>query len=302
MGFGGGKVILLGEHGVVYGYPAIAAGLPIGVHATARKAEESRLVIDAWSLSLEPDPQSEEPLSRAFAMTLQESAPLPHPIEVSCKVELPAGAGLGCSAAIGVATLRALDEAMGRSSSPQQLHERSLRWEQFFHGTPSGVDNAVSASGGIVNFRKSSGIRRLSCPTDLPLVIAHSGTSSSTKAMVDSVRHQQRHEPQKVSKVFQAIATLVQNAEHSMATGNLSHLGQLLSMNHSLLATLLLSTSKIEKLCEVARDAGALGAKLTGAGGGGCIVALCESYYSAEVVAEALEQHSERVLISEVRA
>ena len=300
MGFGAGKVILLGEHGVVYGYPAIAAGLALGVEATAKRSSEHRLRIDSWSLNLPADPDSEEPLSRAFAMCLDDREPLPHPIEVACEVNLPPGAGLGCSAAIGVATLRALDEILNTQSSPEQLQERSLRWEKFFHGTPSGIDNAVSAFGGIVRYTRGSGVRRMSCPSALSLVIAHSGASSSTKDMVESVQRQQRHEPQKVAKVFQAIATLVQNAEHTMASGNLRHLGQLMTLNQSLLATLMLSTGKIEELCEIARDAGALGAKLTGAGGGGCIIALCEDSDQAFSVAEALHEKSESVFMSEV--
>jgi mevalonate kinase len=287
MGFGRGKVILLGEHAVVHGYPAIAAGIERGVHAEAASAERDLLLLDPWDLALEPDPEGEEPLQRAFAAVLATYDNRP-PLRVRCTAELPAGAGLGCSAAIGVAVLDAIDEALGRPRSRAELGEAALVWEKVFHGNPSGIDNTMSAVGGVALFVRDEPLRPIHSNKPLHLVVGYSGESSSTKEMVASVRRQLESEPERVGKAFEAIESLVRNAKLAIEAGDLVALGQLLDLNHTLLSSLMLCTTKLDAMCQAARAAGALGAKMTGAGGGGCMFALAAKPDSAERVREAL--------------
>jgi mevalonate kinase len=298
MGFGRGKVILLGEHAVVHGYPAIAVGIEKGVTAEAQSAERDLLRLSPWNLALRPDPQGDEPLERAFAAALALYADRPA-LEVSAEVELPAGAGLGCSAAIGVAVLDAIDRVLGIERSRTDLAEAALVWEQIFHGNPSGIDNAMSAVGGVALYRKGGPLQPLRSNKPLHLVIGYSGASSSTKEMVASVARQLRDDPERVNRAFEGIEVLVRNAKLAIESGDHIALGQLLDLNHTILSSLMLCTSKLEEMCQTARRAGALGAKMTGAGGGGCMFALAPKRDEALRLCEVL---GEGAFIAEVSA
>lgn len=273
MGFGRGKVILLGEHAVVHGYPAIAVGIERGVTASATPAERDLLRLTPWGLSIEPDANGDEPLERAFAAALTQYSGRP-PLEVMARVDLPAGAGLGCSAAIGVAVLEAIDEALGVERSRTDLATSAFAWEKIFHGNPSGIDNTMSAVGGVALYRRDDALRPLRSNKPLNLVVGYSGESSSTKEMVASVGRQLENDPQRVTKAFEGIEVLVRNAKLAIEAGDHIALGQLLDLNHSILSSLMLCTTKLDDMCQAARKAGALGAKMTGAGGGGCMFAL----------------------------
>ena len=287
MGFGRGKVILLGEHAVVHGYPAIALGIERGASAEARVAERDRLLVPAWDIDLAPDPKSEDPLARAFAVLLaqyEDRAPL----ELRVQVELPAGAGLGCSAAVGVAVLDAIDEALGIERSRQAHADQYLEREKVFKGKPTGNDNNMSALGGVALYRKGQGLVKLQPRRPLQLVVGYSGEPGSTKAMVASVERQLRADPARMRRDFEAVEILVRNARAAIEAGDHRALGQLLDLNHSLLSGWMLCTTKLDAMCRAAREAGALGAKLTGGGGGGCMFALAADEESAKRIAEAL--------------
>ena len=204
MGFGRGKVILLGEHAVVHGCPAIAVGIERGVSADAKVAERDLLRLAPWDMALRPDPRGSEPLERAFAAAL-ELYPERPALELSAEVELPAGAGLGCSAAIGVAVLDAIDQTLGIERSRTELADAALAWERIFHGNPSGIDNTMSAIGGVALYRKGEPLEPLRSNKPLHLVIGYSGESSSTKEMVASVARQLENDPGRVGKSFEGI-------------------------------------------------------------------------------------------------
>lgn len=297
MGFGRGKVILLGEHAVVHGYPAIAAGIERGVTARASAADEDRLVLLPWDLDLTPDPEG-EPLERAFAVALA-SYPARCPIRVEASVELPAGAGLGCSAAIGVAVFDAIDEALGVARDRKSLGDAALAWERVFHGNPSGIDNTMSALGGVACFCKKNGLEPVHSNKPLHLAIGNSGQSPSTKSMVDLVARQLESDRARVTQSFEAIEVLVRNARLAIEAGDHVALGQLLDLNHSILSSLMLCTTKLDAMCQAARDAGALGAKMTGGGGGGCMVALAPKHDEALRIAQVLGEGS---FVAEVAA
>jgi len=298
MGFGRGKVILLGEHAVVHGCPAIAVGIERGVNAEASAGERDILRLSPWGLALEADPVGSEPLERAFAAALALYPERPV-LEVNAHVELPAGAGLGCSAAIGVAVLDAIDEALSIERSRTDLGEAALVWERIFHGNPSGIDNAMSAIGGVALYRKGEPLQPLRSNKPLHLVVGYSGESSSTKDMVASVARQLENDPKRVNAAFEAIEVLVRNAKLAIEAGDHIALGQLLDLNHSILSSLMLCTSKLDEMCRVARAAGGLGAKMTGAGGGGCMFALAPKQDQALRLCELLGPNS---FVAEVSA
>ena len=286
MGFGRGKVILLGEHAVVHGYPAIAVGIERGVVAEASSADEDLLRLSPWNVEVRPDPTG-EPLERAFAVALSGYSERPS-IEVHAQVDLPAGAGLGCSAASGVAGCDAIDEAHDLERSREELAEAAISWEKIFHGNPSGIDNTMSALGGVALFRRGEPLQSLRSNKPLHLVVGYSGQSPSTQEMVSSVARQLETDPVRVKKAFEAIDVLVRNAKLAIEAGDHVALGQLLDLNHSILSSLMLCTTKLDEMCRTARSAGALGAKMTGGGGGGCMIALAPKHDEATRICDVL--------------
>lgn len=285
--FGRGKVILLGEHAVVYGVPALAAGLERGVRATARPAAEPALACAPWGTVDRVGDESD--LARAFGALLagHPDAPLP-PLRVEADVGLPAGAGLGCSAALGVAVIRALDAAVGRAASDAEIAERAMAWERVFHGNPSGLDAAMAAHGGVASYVRGQPLERLDVRRPLRLVVGDSGEPSSTRAMVEGVAHQRERDAARFDRALEAIGTLVRNARLAIEAGDAHALGQLMDLNQHLLSAWMLSTTALEDMIGAARAAGAKGAKLTGKGGGGCMIALVETEEEGARVADAI--------------
>jgi mevalonate kinase len=299
MAFARGKVILLGEHSVVYGRPALAAALGIGVTATASPASADVLRVTPWGVSIAPSHDAEEPLARAFAAVLAGYEGARSPLASDADCALPAGAGLGCSAAVGVAVLGAIDEALGIERTNEARGEAALVWEKVFHGNPSGVDNAMAACGGVAVYTRGKPLAPVRVARPLPLVICHSGEPSLTKTTVAHVARFHAREQKRAEETFDAIAAIVINGRNAVEQGDLKHLGQLFDMNHMLLSTMLLSTDRLEALCKAARTAGALGAKLTGGGGGGCMIALAEDTNAAAEIARALENEGGKPFVVE---
>jgi mevalonate kinase len=283
-GSGYGKVILLGEHAVVYGVPAVAVGIDRGVRATAKPLGHgpSTLSMKGWGISVGEDDAGSD-LSGAFRAlvgAVRGDRPRLGAHLVEIEADLPPGGGLGCSAAMGVAIARALDSHCGDAV----LQERAMAWERVFHGNPSGIDAAVSARGGCALFRKGEGLQPLRARGTMHLCVASTGTASGTKTMVDAVKRFRARAPEVVDEAFEAIRGLVQAARSAIESGDWLSLGRLMDRNQAILGTLSVSTPVIERICSVARDAGACGAKLTGAGGGGSVVALVTSSVVAQGV------------------
>lgn len=282
-----GKVILLGEHAVVYGVPALAVGIDRGAHARAapRTPGPSRLLVHGWNITVYED-QLEHDLARAFRALLEAArahSPSLEAQDVEVDASLPPGGGLGCSAAIGVAIARALCPHAGHDA----IQALAMGWERVFHGNPSGVDAAVAARGGCVLFRRGDPIEPVRVRGPLQLCIGNTGRASSTKAMVEGVARLRDGQQDVVDRSFEAVGALVQSARLALEAGDRIALGRLMDRNQTLLGGLSLSTPEIETMCGLARDAGALGAKLTGAGGGGCVVALVPTQVVADAVLEA---------------
>lgn len=267
----GGKVIIVGEHAVVHGVAAIAAGLDRGVlaHVSLPTPGASRCEFVLGKRVVEP----EDPAHRAVLVLMDHLRTPASAVHV--ELQMPAGVGLGASAAIGVAIARALLRSHERELSPPALLEAVNLWESVFHGSPSGIDAACVTAGGCIRFRRGEGFRPIRLGRPLQLVVAVAGPPSSTKEMVESVATLRRRQPQRFQQALDAVSQLVTNAEHALMAGDLRLLGELMNHNHLLLSAWMLSTPEIERACQSARAAGALGAKLTGAGGGGCVIALC---------------------------
>ena len=303
MAFGHGKLILLGEHGVVYGRPAIAASLPRGAEATVEPAAEAELAVEPWGVVLAADRPQEDPrveeLRRGYCALL-DAYPARPKLRVRVRLGIPPGAGLGSSAALSVAIVRALDGALGIERGGPAVAELALCAERVFHGNPSGIDSAMAVSGGVSLYRKGAPLEPIRLGRRLPLVVGNSGTHGDTGEMVGSVRRQHGRNPARLDQIFDGMEALVLNGRSALASGELWRLGQLMTLNQKLLASLMLSTPRLEEMCQEADRAGALGSKLTGGGGGGCMIALCENLAAAERVQAALVQLGREAFVLEV--
>lgn len=269
-----GKVILLGEHMVVFGAPALAAGIERGARASAtRLPDGGRSSLHLGARDIDADATSEDDLARAFAALLAERDPI-GAIYVDAESELPPGGGLGSSAALGVAIARAVTRLVERDEA--DVIAQATAWERVFHGNPSGIDISAASlvGGGCIRFTREEGARRVDLRAPLWLCVGWSGEASSTRAMVEGVARLRARKPDLVERSIAGSTALVENAALALKAGDEVSLGKLMDLAQMLLSGLFVSTEAIERLCTSARGAGALGAKLTGAGGGGSVIAL----------------------------
>lgn len=271
--FGPGKVILLGEHAVVYGHPALAVPLTLGVTARATAAGRCELA----GLP-ELSPAQRRMLDTAFD-TVAEATGRPS-VRINVDSTLPVSMGLGSSAALAVAVSRCLLAATGATPSPSRVLALALRMEETFHGTPSGVDHTVSAHGAPLLYRRPvpgrpGRVRRIRIGAPATLVLALVGPRRGTQETVAALRRRAARWPGRYGRLFTEMGRLAVEGTRALERGDLEELGDAMNVNHGLLAAAGVSSPALDTAVDALRRAGALGAKLTGAGGdGGAVVAL----------------------------
>jgi mevalonate kinase len=267
--FGPGKIIVLGEHAAVYGEPVLAGAIQRGVTARAVAGVSGIEVPHGLT------PTQGEALERAFeAARMAVKAP---PVFVSVKSDLPVGMGLGSSAALSVAIARVLLAARGKAFGVPQVLALAAVMEGEFHGTPSGVDHTTSARGELVLYRRKGPTRPVKARKPLRMVVALAGVRTPTKATVAGLRERRARWPRRYGRLFHEIGALAAEGARAVAKGDLDELGDLMNINHGLLWAMQLSSERIDAMVRRLRGLGALGAKLTGAGGdGGAVIGLFE--------------------------
>ena len=291
-----GKVILLGEHSVVYGRPALAAGLARGLTLHARPLTETsapiELAIPSWDLDLRLTPDNEHPVARACLEVLAHCDGPVTGWRIEGEARIPCRAGLGSSAALSVALARlALGaHASNGEADTEAVIEASLVGERVFHGQPSGIDNAVAARGGVVAFERGAPVEHVELASPLDLVVMPSGVPRQTATLVTGVRERRERLPAVVEPIIDGLAALVHQGRGALESGELGRLAELFDIAHALLNALGTGHPALDQLYWSAREHGALAAKLTGAGGGGCAIALCTSAADAAGVLAGLRQ------------
>jgi mevalonate kinase len=293
--FGPGKVILLGEHSVVYGHPALAVPLSLGV--TARGTAAERCELGGLPDLTAPQRRMLETAFDAVASATGRPA-----VRIALSSSLPVSMGLGSSAALAVAVSRLLLEASGTHATPAKVLALALRMEETFHGTPSGVDHTVSAHGEPLLYRrpapgKPGRVRRVRIGARATLVLALVGPRRGTQETVAALRRRAARWPDRYGRLFKEMGRLAVEGTEALESGDLESLGDAMNVNHGLLAAAGVSSAALDAAVDTLRRAGALGAKLTGAGGdGGAVVAL----FRKAPPAGTLEQAGLVVLTSEL--
>ncbi len=284
------KLILFGEHAVVYGRPALALPIPLGVEAEAQKGGTGvHLAIPRWGISQRVNLESGGGLDAMLRIVLDGLGLTGESMRMEMTPHVPRAAGLGASAALAVAAIRAIGGAFDCDLSDEAVNDLAFECERGAHGTPSGIDNTVATYGKAIRYQSRSNgksvVRDLPVAAPIPLVIGHSGKESLTSQTVAGVRDAWQANRDRLDTLFDQIAGLSEAGESALATADLDELGHLMNLCHGYLNALRLSTPELETLIHVARDNGALGAKLTGGGGGGAMIALCPDNQDAVVEA-----------------
>jgi mevalonate kinase len=309
-----GKIILFGEHAVVYNRPALA--VPVTqVHVDVEVLDSSRagILIHAPGIDLHAELDSLSPDHPIASVILKVFSPpfsSPHFLEekmggqrgvdISITSTIPVASGLGSGAAVSVALIRALSSLLSHPISDDEVNSIAYETEKLHHGTPSGIDNTVITYAKPVYFIKDNPIEIFKVGKPFSIVIGDTGISALTKESVGDVRRLWLRDTANFENYFNEIAQIALIARRSIESGKPELLGELMNHNHALLQSLTVSSPELDKLVEAARDAGALGAKLSGGGRGGNMIALVEQA-NAESVADALiSAGAKRTIITEV--
>ncbi|MHA2281872.1 MAG: mevalonate kinase [Promethearchaeota archaeon] len=298
MGKGFGKTILFGEHFVVYGLPAIASAL--GSYTTA---EVNVVEGDGWII------KDQRPATPGYKAKKHDEAMISvqnvidhldintnnQKLEITFAGDLIAASGVGASAAQCTSLARALNLKFDLKLDDEKINQAAYEGEKAYHGTPSGIDNTASTYGGLIWFAKNlSGSKNtmdlLQTPTKMPLVIANSGITASTTEVVADVRCLKEENPKKFEKIFDEYQSLANNAKKALIKGDIITVGSLMNQNHKLLQEITVSGETNDTLVDLSRTNGAIGAKMTGTGRGGLVIALVENEEIQEKIVKAVEK------------
>lgn len=296
-GSGKGKTILFGEHFVVYGLPAIAAGI-----SSETTAEVTRTSKPGWMLvdnrpampGYKDEKADEQEVSIRNVIDFTGVDISEKGIRIRFGGNLVCASGIGASAASCVALARALNEEFGLGYDDERINEAAYEGEKGYHGTPSGIDNTASTFGGLVWYiRNLKGgaplFERMRLEEPVHLVIASTGLTASTKEVVGDVRSEKDQNPEWFEKIENEYNNVVHEGREALLSMNLKKVGGLMDRNHDLLRQLTVSCQELDSLVDAARKSGALGAKMTGTGRGGNMIAIVQNEEAMKIVASALE-------------
>lgn len=304
-----GKVILCGEHAVVYRQPAIALPLhEVRAYATVEAATGGGIVCDApdlgerWRVHERPD----HPLGQLITATLGRlGVGTDVSLLITLHSDIPIAGGMGSGAALGAALVRALAAFVDQPLTAAEVAALVYEGERAYHGTPSGIDNTVVSYEQPIWFRRGSDgtpsvIEPFAVRTPFHLTIGDTGVRAPTLVTVGGVRERWQRDRQRYEALFAQIGTVVQHVRTALAQGQVDRLGALLDQNQALLEQVGVSSPELETLVTAAREAGALGAKLSGGGGGGIMLALGTTERADQIEAALRAAGAVRVLHTSV--
>jgi mevalonate kinase len=300
-----GKAILFGEHSVVYRGPAVVFAIDKRAHVAIEKRNDTKIYFDASSVGFsgyfEKDiyyPERGEKWRgrrlaafKTAAQKTMEHLGMKSGLNLRIRSDIPIAVGLGSSAAISVATVAAVGALLGDGLVKEEISSIALEGEKIVHGRPSGVDNNISTYGGILRYEKETGFKRFVEELRPDFIIGNTLHKRSTRLMVEKVRALWEKNRKIIDEIIDSIGHLSHQGLNALLEADLERLGNLMNINHGLLAALGVSGPKLDLMTHASRRAGALGAKLTGAGGGGCIIALSKKPFLRRVEKAIRQNH-----------
>lgn len=300
-----GKIILFGEHAVVYGRPALA--VPIhAVQATATVTDLAEADVRIRALDLRrtfklSQADANDPLALIVRLTLERLNVPKEGLEVAVTSTIPIAGGLGSGAAVSVAVARALARHVGVDLAAAEISALAYEVDRVHHGTPSGIDNTVIAHDKAIIFRKGQGWEALDITKPFLIAIADTGIASPTRVTVADVRTGWEKDRERMEKHFDAIEEIVGRAREAIEGGEPERLGELMSKNQGELEAIGVSAESNERLIRAARAAGAAGAKLSGGGRGGNIITLIDALTRERVTTALQAAGAKRVIVAEIK-
>jgi len=283
-----GKTILFGEHAVVYGKPAIAAAVDRRAYVSIRKREDLRthvnveelgvsgfLNLDRGSIEIEKGENNRKGILKYVLRALRKTN-AEDGLEVTINIDIPIGAGLGSSAAVTVATIQAAAVFNDIKLTRDEISKLAHQVELEVQGAASPIDTTLSTHGGIIYLsRDAEETITLDIDSEIPIVIGYTSKRGNTGKLVESVRLKMETHPQVMIPLFNSMEALTNGAREALTNGDHEMIGEFMNINHGLLDAIGVNTQELSKMVFEARKTGALGSKLTGAGGGGSIIAYC---------------------------
>ena len=296
-GKGYGKTILFGEHFVVYGLSAIASALGSYTTADVKVVEGNGWTVDdqrSATPGYKKQKYDEAMQSVQNVIDYLKIDTKNQKLEITFSGNLIAASGVGASAAQCTSLARALNDTFNLDLEDEKINEAAYEGEKSYHGTPSGIDNTASTYGGLIWFKKNlSGGKNtmdlLQALKKMFLVIANTGITASTTEVVADVRRLKEKYPVKFEKIFAEYKNLAEDAKNALINGDIITIGDLMNQNHKLLQEITVSGEVNDKLVEIALQNGAVGAKMTGTGRGGLVIALAENEEKQIKIANGIE-------------
>ena len=276
------KAILFGEHAVVYGHPSVAVPLPeIRAYARVKDIKRRKIIIDMpdfGKTGLFKELAWEHPIRFAVDLFLSGyKITLSNGLRILIHSDIPIASGMGSGAAVSTAVFKALFSHFEIKYTSEKLSEFVYEVEKLHHGTPSGIDNTVVAYERPIVFRKGKGIQHIDFSHPIHLVIANSGSTTPTKVTVGDVRRLYENHTDSIKETFTQIERCATLGLEALIQGDLEKAGKNMTENHQLLRALTVSNERLDQLVETATSFGAYGAKLSGGGRGGIVIALAEA-------------------------
>ena len=302
-GSGFGKTILFGEHFVVHGIPGIVSAIDSVTDAEAKKTIKGINITDertgAKGYVEKKKLQQLESIERMLKTMNMNAKKVA--LDIWLGGNLPGFSGLGASAASSVAIARAIADEFNFDFSDEKINNFAYEAEKAYAGNPSGIDNTAATFGGLIWFKKNlntdlNTIEQLKIRQPVEIVIGNTGIVANTKAMVAGVAERKKQNPKKYDAIFKRAEDLAYKGRKSLEDFDLKQVGRLMNENHYLLKDINVSSKELDFLVDLARSEGAFGAKMTGGGGGGCMLALTPGKDLQEKVASAIENEGFEVL------
>ncbi|MFW9989957.1 MAG: mevalonate kinase [Candidatus Odinarchaeota archaeon] len=286
------------NHFVVYGLPAITSALGSFTTAEVNIVEGAGWVVDDQRLATpgyKKQKYNDAMESIKNVINFLKINTDKKKLEIKFAGDLIAASGVGASAAQCTSLSRALNDTFNLNLNDERINEAAYEGEKAYHGTPSGIDNTASTYGGLIWFVKNlSGGKNtmdlLQSPKKMPLVILNTGITASTTEVVADVRRLKEESPEKFEKIFNQYENLIIDAKKALLEGNIIKTGELMNQNHKLLQDITVSGEVNDKLVEIALQNSALGAKMTGTGRGGLVIALAETENIQDEIAKAIKK------------